>query len=76
MASRAANAIGRIQDSIEHCRAVSPLPEAISAAEVANAAAFLACQLATGITGTTLYVDKRYHAMGMASITSPTCRTV
>lgn len=76
MASRAANAIGRIQDSIEHCRAVSPLPEAISAAEVANAAAFLACQLATGITGTTLYVDKGYHAMGMASITSPTCRTV
>ena len=29
-------------------------------------AAFLASRLASGITGTTLYVDKGYHAMGMA----------
>lgn len=68
MASRAANAIGRIQDSIEYCRDASPLPEAISAAEVANTAAFLSSRLASGITGTTLYVDKGYHAMGVAGV--------
>jgi enoyl-[acyl-carrier protein] reductase I len=34
--------------------------------EVANAAAFLCSPLASGITGTVVYVDKGYHAMGMA----------
>jgi enoyl-[acyl-carrier protein] reductase I len=34
---------------------------------VANVAAFLASPLATGITGTTVYVDKGYHAMGKGS---------
>ena len=29
------------------------------------AAAFLSSPLASGITGTTLYVDKGYHAMGV-----------
>jgi enoyl-[acyl-carrier protein] reductase I len=65
MASRAANAIGGIQDMIEHCRAVSPIPEAITASDVAHTAAFLASPLAAGITGTTLFVDKGYHAMGV-----------
>jgi enoyl-[acyl-carrier protein] reductase I len=65
MPSRAANAIGGIEQMIERCRAVSPLPEAIAAAEVAAAAAFLSSPLASGITGTTLYVDKGYHAMGV-----------
>ena len=31
---------------------------------MANVAAFLSSQLATGITGATVYVDKGYHAMG------------
>ena len=31
-----------------------------------DTAAFLASPLASGITGTTIYVDKGYHAMGMA----------
>jgi enoyl-[acyl-carrier protein] reductase I len=65
MPSRAANAIGGIEQMIEHCRAVSPLPEAILASEVATAAAFLSSHLASGVTGTTLYVDKGYHAMGV-----------
>jgi enoyl-[acyl-carrier protein] reductase I len=30
------------------------------------AAAFLLSPLASGITGSTIYVDKGYHAMGMA----------
>ena len=64
MLSRAASAIGGIEQMIEHCREKSPLPEAILASEVAAAAAFLSSPLASGITATTLYVDKGYHAMG------------
>lgn len=64
-ASRAANAIGKIDDMIDHCKARAPLPETLLSTEVAHAAAFLASPLASGITGTTLYVDKGYHAMGI-----------
>jgi enoyl-[acyl-carrier protein] reductase I len=71
MPSRAANAIGGIEQMIEHCRASSPLPEAIVASEVAFAAAFLLSPLASGITGTTLHVDKGYHAMGISGIQGP-----
>jgi enoyl-[acyl-carrier protein] reductase I len=63
-ASRAASAIGFIGEMIEYCKLNSALPEAITAEEVGNLAAFLASPLGTGITGTTLYVDKGYHAMG------------
>jgi enoyl-[acyl-carrier protein] reductase I len=64
LASRAATAIGDIQRMVAHYQSVAPLPEVLAAAEVGHAAAFLASPLATGITGTTLYVDKGYHAMG------------
>jgi enoyl-[acyl-carrier protein] reductase I len=33
---------------------------------VGTTAAFLCSPLASGITGSTVYVDKGYHAMGMA----------
>ena len=65
-ASRAASAIGFIERMIDYCAANSPLPGAVERAEVGHAAAFLCSPLASGITGTTLYVDKGYHAMGMA----------
>ena len=65
-ASRAASAIGFIEQMIDYCKANSPLPEAITAAEVGATAAFLASPLASGITGTTIYVDKGYHSMGAA----------
>jgi enoyl-[acyl-carrier protein] reductase I len=65
-ASRAASAIGFIGQMIEYCKANSPLPEAITAEEVGNTAAFLCSPLASGITGTTVYVDKGYQAMGVA----------
>lgn len=65
-ASRAASAIGIIQNMIEYCTQNSPLPEALSAEEVGHTAAFLASPLASGITGTTVYVDKGFHAMGKA----------
>jgi enoyl-[acyl-carrier protein] reductase I len=65
-ASRAASAIGIIDAMVAYCAANSPLPEPLAASEVGAAAAFLSSPLASGITGTTLYVDKGYHAMGMA----------
>jgi enoyl-[acyl-carrier protein] reductase I len=66
LASRAASAIGMVDQLVTFSAANSPLAEELSGAEVANAAAFLASDLASGITGTTVYVDKGYHAMGMA----------
>jgi enoyl-[acyl-carrier protein] reductase I len=65
-ASRAASAIGSIELMIDYCRVNSPLPEAVTAAEVAATAAFLASPLASGITASTIHVDKGFHAMGMA----------
>src|SRR5690242_1030445 len=65
-ASRAASAIGIIERMIEYCKRTSPLPDAVTAGEVGATAAFLCSPLASGITGTTIYVDKGYHAMGLA----------
>jgi len=66
LASRAASAIGIIERMVEYCAENSPLTDPLQAAEVGNAAAFLSSPLASGITGTVLYVDKGYHSMGMA----------
>jgi enoyl-[acyl-carrier protein] reductase I len=63
-ASRAASAIGFIGEMIDHTSKNSPLPEPIHADEVGAAAAFLSSSLASGITGSTVYVDKGYHVMG------------
>ena len=65
-ASRAASAIGIIEDMVSYVKHNSPLPEALSAEEVAHAALFLLSPLGRGVTGTTLYVDKGYHVMGKA----------
>jgi enoyl-[acyl-carrier protein] reductase I len=66
LASRAASAIGIIEKMVAYCADNSPLTEPLEAEEVGNAAAFLSSPLATGITGTVVYVDKGYHSMGMA----------
>ena len=65
-ASRAASAIGIIDKMVEYCADNSPLTDPLTAGEVGDAAAFLSSPLAAGITGTTVYVDKGYHTMGMA----------
>jgi enoyl-[acyl-carrier protein] reductase I len=65
-ASRAATAIGVVDQLVAFCAANSPIPEPLTAVEVGNTAAFLCSDLASGITGTTVYVDKGYHAMGIA----------
>ena len=64
--SRAAKAIGMIEDMINYSKANSPLVKDLYAEEVANAAAFLLSPLASAITGDILYVDNGLHAMGMA----------
>ena len=66
-ASRAASAIGIIDEMVAYCARNSPLPEGITAKEVGDTAAFLLSPLGSGITGTTVYVDKGYHAMGMGA---------
>ena len=66
LASRAASAIGIIEKMVEYCAANSPLTEPLQADEVGKTAAFLSSPLASGITGTVVYVDKGYHSMGMA----------
>ncbi|MBX3208887.1 MAG: enoyl-[acyl-carrier-protein] reductase [Labilithrix sp.] len=66
LASRAASAIGFIGEMIEYTKTNAPLPEALTAREVGATAAFLCSPLASGITATTVYVDKGYSAMGKA----------
>ena len=66
LASRAASAIGIIERMVTYCSANSPLTSELTPKDVGVTAAFLASPLASGITGTTIYVDKGYHSMGMA----------
>jgi enoyl-[acyl-carrier protein] reductase I len=71
-ASRAASAIGIIGKMIEYVSLNSPLTDKLTASEVGQVAAFLSSPLASGMTGSTVYVDKGYHAMGMALAAPPT----
>lgn len=64
--SRAAKAIGMIDDMIAYSKANAPLTKDLEAEEVAQAATFLLSPLASAITGTILYVDNGLHAMGLA----------
>src|SRR5438270_4268274 len=65
-ASRAASAIGFIDQMIDYTRRNAPLTDPITAEEVGATAAFLCSPLASGITGSVVYVDKGYQAMGIA----------
>ncbi len=65
-ASRAASAIGFIDTMIRYTSSNSPLPRPIDATDVGGTAAFLSSPLAQAITGSVVYVDNGYHAMGMA----------
>lgn len=66
LASRAATAIGFMDAMLRYNEANSPLPRRLKASEVGATAAFLASPLAAAITGSVVYVDNGYHAMGMA----------
>ena len=65
-ASRAASAIGFIDQMVDYARRNAPLTEPITAREVGTTAAFLCSPLASGITGACVFVDKGIHAMGIA----------
>ena len=67
-ASRAASAVGIVEKLVAYVTQNSPLTDQLSAAEVGRASAFLCSPMASGITGTTLYVDKGYHTMGMGTL--------
>lgn len=67
-ASRAASAIGIIGKMVSYVSANSPLTDQLTPADIGATAAFLSSPLAAGITATTVYVDKGYHAMGMGEV--------
>lgn len=60
----AAAGIRGFRDMLSHARDSAPLRRNVTQDEVGNAAAFLASDLASGITGDVLYVDAGYHIMG------------
>lgn len=64
--SRAASAIGIIDQSIAYSKANAPLIKDLFAEEVGQAALFLLSPLASAITGNVLFVDNGLHAMGLA----------
>jgi enoyl-[acyl-carrier protein] reductase I len=64
-ASRAARAIGDIEQMIRYQAERSPLPRGVTPEEVANAAVFLCSPLASAISGEVLYVDCGYNVMGV-----------
>jgi len=67
LGSRAAKAIGFIDDMINYSSVNAPLAGvALTAEEVGNTATFLCSPLASAITGTCVYVDHGLHCMGLA----------
>jgi len=64
LASRAASAIGMIEEMVKYYAHNAALPQELTADEVAHTAAFLLSPLAAGITGATIHVDKGYSVMG------------
>jgi enoyl-[acyl-carrier protein] reductase I len=72
VATRAASVTGIINEIVDYYAANAPLPERLTTQEVGAVAAFLSSPLASAVTGTTLYVDKGFHAMGKALTQQPT----
>ena len=68
LGSRAAKAIGFIDDMINYSLVNAPLSEKpLTAEEVGNTAAFLLSPLASAVTGATIYVDNGLNTMALAT---------
>lgn len=66
LGSRAAKAIGFIDQMIAYQLENAPLQKDLESREIGMAAAFLLSPMSCAITGVTLYVDNGTHAMGVA----------
>jgi len=64
--SRAAKAIGFVDQMVAYTEANAPLARSIQPQDVGHTAAFLLSPLARAITGETLFVDSGMHSMGLA----------
>jgi len=64
----AAAGISNFRKFLEYGEQNSPLRRNVTIDEVGNAAAFLCSDLASGITGETMFVDAGYNTLGMGSI--------
>jgi enoyl-[acyl-carrier protein] reductase I len=62
----AAAGVGGLRKMLTHVAQTAPLRGNVTTQEVGNAAAFLCSDLAAGITGEILYVDKGYSTVGMS----------
>ena len=60
-----AAAIEGFNEVLDHIADRAPLRRNVTAEEVGDTCAFLASPMSRGITGSTLYVDAGYHAMGV-----------
>ena len=66
----AAAGISQFRKMLDHVESTAPLRRTITTAEVGNAAAFLCSDLASGITGETMFVDAGYNILGMAELSA------
>jgi enoyl-[acyl-carrier protein] reductase I len=55
---------------LQHVAKHSPIKKPITTEQVGNTVAFLASDLASGITGEIIFVDNGYHAMGVTAESS------
>lgn len=70
LGSRAAKAIGFIDDMIAYSYENSPVQKELDALEVGRVAAFLLSPLSSAVTGHVMYVDNGLNVMGLASDSS------
>ncbi|KAL6783613.1 ENR1 [Auxenochlorella protothecoides x Auxenochlorella symbiontica] len=66
LGSRAAKAIGFIDDMIKYSYENAPIQKELSAYEIGSVAAFLCSPLASAVTGHVMYVDNGLNTMGLA----------